>query len=153
MGPISHSKKIAYIQGRLPETMHRDRRPLSRSLERIRRQVKTHDFKGKGMQRLASLEHKLHKAIRKRQKRLENRPSVTFPSHLPITRKAQEIIRAIRDNRVVIVAITASGEDIATRVPVGGIGLLRQRLDDLPDQRLRQIDESLAELMRLMEVP
>jgi DNA-binding MarR family transcriptional regulator len=56
------------------------------------------------------------------------------------------------DNRVVLVAITPAGTDIASRVPVGGIGLLRQRLCTLPDNRLRQIDAALADLMALMEV-
>lgn len=61
--------------------------------------------------------------------------------------------RSPDDNRVVIVTVTDAGRDIAIRTPVGGIGLLRQRLGDLPDHRLRQMDESLAEIMRLMEVP
>jgi DNA-binding MarR family transcriptional regulator len=61
--------------------------------------------------------------------------------------------RSPDDNRVVIVTITDAGQDIAIRTPVGGIGLLRQRLGSLSDERLRQMDESLAEIMRLMEVP
>ena len=61
--------------------------------------------------------------------------------------------RSPDDNRVVIVTITNAGQDIATRTPVGGIGLLRQRLGGLPEKRLRQMDESLAEIMRLMEGP
>ena len=60
--------------------------------------------------------------------------------------------RAPDDNRVVRVTITPAGTTIAQRTPVGGIGLLRQRLVDLPDDRLRQIDTALADLMRLMEV-
>jgi DNA-binding MarR family transcriptional regulator len=60
--------------------------------------------------------------------------------------------RSPEDNRVVIVAITEAGLDIVTRTPVGGIGLLRQRLGDLSGERLRQMDDSLAEIMRLMEV-
>lgn len=60
--------------------------------------------------------------------------------------------RSSDDHRVVIVTITEAGQAIADRAPVGGIGLLRQRLGDLPDERLQLMDESLAEIMRLMEV-
>ncbi len=56
------------------------------------------------------------------------------------------------DNRVVLVAITASGAELAKHAPIGGIGLLRQRLGDLPEDRLHQIDAALADLMHLMEV-
>jgi hypothetical protein len=36
--------------------------------------------------------------------------------------------------------------------PPGGLPLLRRRLTTLPDERLDQIDEVLAEINRLMEV-
>ncbi|MBN1965621.1 MAG: winged helix-turn-helix transcriptional regulator [Anaerolineae bacterium] len=61
--------------------------------------------------------------------------------------------RSPDDNRVVIVTITDAGRDIVARTPLGGIGLLRQRLDDLPAEQLQQMDEALAEIMHLMEVP
>jgi hypothetical protein len=35
---------------------------------------------------------------------------------------------------------------------MGGIPLLRRRLRTLPEDRLRLIDEALAEIMQLMEV-
>lgn len=60
--------------------------------------------------------------------------------------------RAPEDNRVVIITITDVGRDVATRTPVGGIGLLRQRLGNLSGEQLQQMDDALAEIMRLMEV-
>lgn len=60
--------------------------------------------------------------------------------------------RSEEDNRVVIVALTTRGQDLAQKTPMGGIALLRRRLDTLPEDRLYMINEALAELMRLMEV-
>lgn len=60
--------------------------------------------------------------------------------------------RSQDDNRVVNVRLTPAGAALAENTPVGGIALLRRRLDSLPDDRLRQIDEALGEIMRLMEV-
>jgi DNA-binding MarR family transcriptional regulator len=60
--------------------------------------------------------------------------------------------RSIDDNRVVIVEATPAGRKIANSTPLGGIGLLRARIDSLPEDRLRLIDEALGELMRMMEV-
>jgi DNA-binding MarR family transcriptional regulator len=61
--------------------------------------------------------------------------------------------RSQADNRVVIVELTPEGREKATRTPLGGLPLLRRRLDRLPEERLVQIDEVLDELMRLMEAP
>lgn len=60
--------------------------------------------------------------------------------------------RSTDDNRVVIIELTPSGSALAETTPVAGIGLLRRRLPTLPEERLRMIDEALAELMQLMEV-
>lgn len=60
--------------------------------------------------------------------------------------------RSDDDNRVVRVSLTPRGTALAEDTPVGGIGLLRRRLDHLPEDRLRQIDDALGEIMRLMEV-
>lgn len=60
--------------------------------------------------------------------------------------------RSEDDNRVVVVELTPAGAAVAQQTPVGGIGLLRRRLDTLPEDRLRIIDEALGEIMRLMEV-
>ncbi len=60
--------------------------------------------------------------------------------------------RSEDDNRVVLVRLTPEGSTLAEGMPMGGIALLRRRLDSLPEDRLRQIDEALGEIMRLMEV-
>lgn len=56
------------------------------------------------------------------------------------------------DNRVVNVQLTTSGKEVAQKTPLGGIALLRRRLDSLPEDRLKMLDEVMSDLMRLMEV-
>jgi DNA-binding MarR family transcriptional regulator len=61
--------------------------------------------------------------------------------------------RSKEDNRVVIVELTPIGREIAETTPLGGLPLLRRRLKTLPIERLRLIDDALAEISQLMEVP
>ncbi|MEZ4868348.1 MAG: MarR family winged helix-turn-helix transcriptional regulator [Caldilineaceae bacterium] len=61
--------------------------------------------------------------------------------------------RSPDDNRVVIVQLTPSGRTIAQETPMGGIPLLRRRLVTLSPERLARMNEALADLMELMEVP
>ena len=61
-------------------------------------------------------------------------------------------VRSPDDNRVVMIELAPSGQAIAESAPVVGIGLLRQRLPTLPEDRVRRIDEALAEIIQLMEV-
>ena len=61
--------------------------------------------------------------------------------------------RSEEDNRVVVVELTPTGEEIAQNTPLGGILLLRRRLPHLPEEKLLLLDEALTEIMRLMEVP
>ena len=59
--------------------------------------------------------------------------------------------RSETDNRVVIVRLTAVGQEMAEQSPFGGLPLLRRRLSHLPEARLQEIGGVLAELMQLME--
>ena len=60
--------------------------------------------------------------------------------------------RSEQDNRVVIVELTPVGRELVKNMSPGGILLLRQRLHDLPAERLQLLDKALAEIMRIMEV-
>ena len=60
--------------------------------------------------------------------------------------------RSAEDNRVVIVELTATGADLATNSPMGGLPLLRRRLHNLPQDRLHRIDDALADIMELLEI-
>jgi DNA-binding MarR family transcriptional regulator len=59
--------------------------------------------------------------------------------------------RSQQDNRVVIVALTASGKRIVER-PLGWYPLLRRRLETLPEERLLLINAALVEFTHLLGV-
>ena len=59
--------------------------------------------------------------------------------------------RSQQDNRVVIVELTPTGQEMAQNTPLGGIPLLRRRLSALSQERLLALDAALAEIMQLME--
>jgi DNA-binding MarR family transcriptional regulator len=61
--------------------------------------------------------------------------------------------RSEEDNRVVVVDLTPAGQEIAQNTPLGGISLLRRRLGSLSPEKLGLLNEALAEIMQLMEVP
>ncbi len=60
--------------------------------------------------------------------------------------------RSEQDNRVVIVELTQTGQEVAQNTPLGGIPLLRRRLGALSEERLLALDEALAEIIQLVEV-
>jgi DNA-binding MarR family transcriptional regulator len=60
--------------------------------------------------------------------------------------------RSEADNRVVNVELTDAGRALTQNTPLRGIALLRRRLDALPEDRLRALDQTMDELLRLMEV-
>ncbi len=60
--------------------------------------------------------------------------------------------RSQEDNRVVIVELTPSGQDVAQNTPLGGIPLLRRQLSTLPQEQLVALDTALAKLLQRMEV-
>jgi len=96
--------------------MGRDRERFSRHLEKIRKNARGEKPDRRLFQQLTSLETRVEASVRKRQTRLDRRPAVTFPEALPITKKREEIVRAIRENQVVIIAgETGSGK--STQIP------------------------------------
>lgn len=58
--------------------------------------------------------------------------------------------RSPDDNRVVIVSLTTGGQQVIEQTPLGGLPLLRRRLNTLTPERLGQINGVLQELMQLM---
>lgn len=61
-------------------------------------------------------------------------------------------VRSSADNRVVIVALTPAGREMAQSVPLGGIPLLRERLKTLSPERLSLIYTALKELKELLGI-
>jgi len=58
--------------------------------------------------------------------------------------------RSQEDNRVVIVELTAAGQDMIDNTPLGGLPLLRRNMRQLPAERLQQINNVLTEIMQMM---
>jgi DNA-binding MarR family transcriptional regulator len=61
--------------------------------------------------------------------------------------------RSKEDNRVVFVELTEAGQELAVRTPMQGVPLLRRRLEALPEDDIRRINDALGDILRLMEVP
>ncbi|MEV5328239.1 ATP-dependent RNA helicase HrpA [Nonomuraea sp. NPDC052634] len=100
------------MQARLPELMPRDQRRLRRRLDGMRR-VRSREARDKiAAEILADVE--------RAEQRLERRraavPAVTYPENLPVSQRKDDILAAIRDNQVVIIAgETGSGK--TTQIP------------------------------------
>jgi len=60
--------------------------------------------------------------------------------------------RSETDNRVVIVDLTPAGRELAQEPPRGGVSLLRERLQTLPQERLSVINEAMTEILVLLEI-
>ncbi|MGB9004161.1 MAG: ATP-dependent RNA helicase HrpA [Candidatus Aminicenantales bacterium] len=96
-------KRIHQLLGR---AMLRQADLVSRKLEEISRQQagRLHADPRRLLETLAGLEKRLEESARERQARAARRPRVRFLPELPITAKAPEIIRAVKDHPVVIVS-------------------------------------------------
>ena len=60
--------------------------------------------------------------------------------------------RSERDNRVVMVEITPSGQELAESTPLGGIPLLREAIKGLPPERLTTINQAMSDILDLLEI-
>ena len=60
--------------------------------------------------------------------------------------------RSEADNRVVMASLTPAGRAAALQSPLGGIPLLREKLAELPDERLAEIQAVLAELAQVLGI-
>ena len=60
--------------------------------------------------------------------------------------------RSDADNRVVNVELTEDGRYVIEHTPLGGLPLLRRNMRQLSEERLKQINNVLIELMQMMEI-
>ncbi len=113
---MSLSAQIKKLQSRLVGVVTKDREAFGVQIRKIRERVKNKAPDKGVFRRLAALDAQIDIAVSKKQTRLEQRPAITFPEILPITSKQDEIIRAIRENQVIIVSgDTGSGK--STQIP------------------------------------
>jgi ATP-dependent helicase HrpA len=97
------------------QAMLRDQTHARRVLNRLQKAGRQGSPKD-AIRDLEALEKRLDASVKQKQDRARRVPSVSFPKELPISRRADEIIRTIRDHRVVIVAgETGSGK--STQLP------------------------------------
>jgi ATP-dependent helicase HrpA len=103
---------LAALSAQLGELMLRDQQRLQRRLQGARK-IKNPDAQ---LAVAAELESDITTALQKVQSRAASCPKVTYPENLPVSQKKQDILQAIRDHQVVIVAgETGSGK--TTQLP------------------------------------
>ncbi|WP_084957689.1 ATP-dependent RNA helicase HrpA [Thermoactinospora rubra] len=100
------------LSDRLSELMPRDQRRIRRRLDGVRR-VRSREAREKiTAEILADVERAEQRVARRR----EAVPAVTYPENLPVSQRKDDILEAIRDNQVVIIAgETGSGK--TTQIP------------------------------------
>lgn len=103
---------LAASSAQLGELMLRDQQRLQRRLQGARK-IKNPDAQQAAV---AEVESDIAAALQKVQTRAASCPKITYPENLPVSQKKQDILNAIRDHQVVIVAgETGSGK--TTQLP------------------------------------
>lgn len=103
---------LAASSAQLGELMLRDQQRLQRRLQGARK-IKNPDAQ---LAIAAEVERDIAAALQKVQARAASCPKITYPENLPVSQKKQDILNAIRDHQVVIVAgETGSGK--TTQLP------------------------------------
>jgi ATP-dependent helicase HrpA len=98
----------ADLRGRLADLMHRDQRRLQRRLDSVRTSRRP--------DALAQVAAEVEAAERRIERRRAAVPAITYPEALPVSQRRDDLLAAIRDNQVVIVAgETGSGK--TTQIP------------------------------------
>jgi ATP-dependent helicase HrpA len=107
----AHRAVVGDLRGRLTELTHRDRRRLERRLDAVR-SAPPADREAQ----LATLAAEVDAALRRVTERREAMPRPAYPPELPVSRRRDDLLAAIRDHQVVIVAgETGSGK--TTQLP------------------------------------
>lgn len=99
---MTEQQKLTFtaLQQRLDSLMLRDRLRFSRRLHGVKK-VKNPDAQQAIFQEMAK---EIDQAAGKVLLREAARPEITYPDNLPVSQKKQDILEAIRDHQVVIVA-------------------------------------------------
>jgi len=106
---------IKRIRSRIPLAMEKDRFSFSRRLNKILSHTGGNLDK-KSIQQLESLDKSIKSSVFRKQLRVKNLPTVSYPEDLPITSRKDDIVETIRNHQVVIIAgDTGSGK--STQIP------------------------------------
>ncbi|CBL46956.1 ATP-dependent helicase [gamma proteobacterium HdN1] len=109
--PLIEKPSPQALKKRLADVMQRDRYRLRRMLERLGAQQTPENYA-----QWERLQREIQRSLETCVRRNEARPSIAYPQELPVSAAREEIIAAIRDHQVVIVAgETGSGK--TTQLP------------------------------------
>ncbi|MER7503585.1 ATP-dependent RNA helicase HrpA [Nonomuraea pusilla] len=112
MGSSALSSPLTELQSRLPELMPRDQRRLRRRLDGVRR-VRSREAREKIIAEILADAERAEERLARRRRAV---PEITYPESLPVSQRKDDILAAIRDHQVVIVAgETGSGK--TTQIP------------------------------------
>src|SRR3954462_15748501 len=103
---------VRALRARLRELTLRDEHRLARRLDKLRRTAGDEERAAA----LASLAREIEKAEARAARRRAAVPAVSYPQELPVSARRDDLLAAIRDNQVVVVAgETGSGK--TTQLP------------------------------------
>jgi ATP-dependent helicase HrpA len=145
---MSTQPSLAELAGRLPALTLRDEQHLGRRLEGARRIRKPEARDAV----LAEISAEIDRAEQRIAARAAAVPAISYPEALPVSQKKDEILAAVRDHQVVIVAgETGSGK--TTQIPKVCLELgrgLRGRIGHTQPRRIaaRTVAERVAEELR-----
>jgi ATP-dependent helicase HrpA len=112
----STHERIQTITDQLPRTLNVDRVAARHELRRLRQALEQKGDTRQLQTRCDDLAKRVQRSLEMRRQRLEQRPDLAFDPHLPICAKREELIEAIGNHPVVIVAgETGSGK--TTQLP------------------------------------
>jgi len=113
---LSTADRKARIRSRLGDAMIADQWAIRKGLKSLAGRSARGKRPRDPEKRLKELERRLESSIGCRRDRLENLPPIRYPEHLPIFSKREEIVDAVRDHPVVVIAgDTGSGK--STQIP------------------------------------
>ncbi len=105
------------LEALLSDVLHADKIELRREINRTRRLMAKNDLTGKKLEnKLSYIKKKINTSIKKKQRRNQHLPRITYNKRLPITEKKEEIIDTIIHHPVIIISgETGSGK--TTQIP------------------------------------
>ena len=124
MSPVTEVRKIiSELDSQIENCMSRDRFRLGKSIGKLKRNLekgkeksKTDQDKQRNADELERLQQRITSSVAKAQYRADIKPVLDFPTQLPISERREEIVEAIKNNQVVILAgETGSGK--TTQLP------------------------------------
>ena len=107
---------VRKVRALLQQSMLRDRAYVGRKLQALRDKSRRARDPETALEALNGLAGRLEASIREKEERIARCPVLRYPRELPIVARRQDIVRAIRDNQVVIIS-GETGCGKSTQIP------------------------------------